>query len=485
MGSRTYALLSLVLSCACGASSGGATPDGGGGDGSGGGRDTGTAKDTGPGSPDGGTPHDGGGSTDSGGVGDAEGGITGLTGTTYYVSATMGKDSNPGTAAAPWQTIQNAGGGVVVPGDTVLVQAGTYDGPIFGWDMAPCAGDKLCTLAGTKTNPILFEADPKAAPGSVIIAAKNSENDSGFDLEPGCDYVDILGFTVNNDGTSDTPAGSITKAGIALSGCTGNQILSNTVDGVSGIGGILVDTAADVIVRGNTSMKTQGTGTTGHGMYISGSSVGVQVLDNILHDNDFVGIHINGDVSEGLPGVAKNLLISGNLIYDNGQNGINADGIEDSTIERNIIYHNDRNGIELYQIDAYGGSTGNVIVNNTIDQSTGSGGYAISIAACAYDNQSSQPTPADCTTPTADTSTGNIAFDNVLLGGAGAYTDVSSADLSLSTNLTTAASNLFVDMASGNYTLAKGGPGIGTGIAKFGGASAPPAGPGVYDIGAF
>jgi hypothetical protein len=407
-----------------------------------------------------------------------------LNGTKYYVSAATGSDSNPGTMAAPWKTIQQAGA-VVMPGDTVIVETGTYDGPIFGWDSPPCSADPLCVVAGTSAHPILFEADPTAAAGSVVIAGKNSQNASGFDLEPGCDYVDIVGFTVNNAGTPDQPAGSITKGGIALSGCTGNQILGNTVDGVSGIGGIFVDTAHGVVVRGNESMHVHGTGTTGHGMYVSGSSVGVQVLYNLLHDNDYVGLHVNGDVSEGLPGVVSGLLVAGNVIHNNGQNGINADGIENSTIENNVIYGNARNGIELYQIDAYGGSTGNVIVNNTIDHSMVSGGYAISISACAYDNQASQPTPPGCTTSAADTSTGNIAFDNVLLGGAGPTSVVTSADLSTSTNITTMTAGLFVNAAGGDYTLAPGGPGIGKGIATFGGAMAPAAGAGVYDIGAF
>ena len=72
----------------------------------------------------------------------------------------------------------------------------------------------------------------------------------------------------------------------------------------------------------------------------------------------------------------------------------------------------------------------------------------------------------------------------MLLGKSGATDDVSSADLSASTNLTTAA-GLFVDSATGNYTLVAGGPGVGTGIAAFEGASAPVAAAGSFDIGAF
>lgn len=49
-------------------------------------------------------------------------------GATYYVS-TVGNDSNNGTFAAPWKTIQKACN-TVVAGDTVCIKAGTYKGKI-------------------------------------------------------------------------------------------------------------------------------------------------------------------------------------------------------------------------------------------------------------------------------------------------------------------------------------------------------------------
>jgi parallel beta-helix repeat protein len=381
-------------------------------------------------------------------------------GTTYYVSPS-GSDSAAGTKAAPWQTIQHAGT-TVQAGDTVIVEAGTYAGVIFGWDTPPCSDDKYCTVAGTAQEPIVFEADPGAAAGSVIIGGRNNETANGFDLEPGCDYVDIVGFTITNTGS-----GGITKAGIAVNNSQGNIISGNTVNGVSGIGAIFVNTLTDAVIAGNTCINTQGSDTTGHGMYVSGSSSNVQVINNLIYDNAYVGLHVNGDVSEGLPGVATN--------------GINADGLQSSTIANNVIYGNARNGIEMYQDDAFGGSTGNVIVNNTIDQS--SAGYAIEIAVCNYDNQSSQPTPADCN-GAGDSSTGNVAFNNVLLGKSGVDSLVASDDLTLSNNLTASSASLFVASATGNYALAAGGGGIGTGVASFDSKMAPEAGSG-YDIGAF
>jgi hypothetical protein len=51
-----------------------------------------------------------------------------LTGTTYYVSPS-GNDINPGTMALPFATIQKAIA-TATSGDAIVVEAGTYNGPI-------------------------------------------------------------------------------------------------------------------------------------------------------------------------------------------------------------------------------------------------------------------------------------------------------------------------------------------------------------------
>ena len=76
-----------------------------------------------------------------------------------------------------------------------------------------------------------------------------------------------------------------------------------------------------------------------------------------------------------------------------------------------------------------------------------------------------------------------MAFDNVLLGASGADDTVTNVDLSLSTNLTSATPSPFVDASARNYALAASGPGLGAGIATFGGADAPSDG-NQHDIGA-
>ncbi|HKV39197.1 MAG TPA: hypothetical protein VJX67_08285 [Blastocatellia bacterium] len=49
---------------------------------------------------------------------------------TFFVT-TSGKDSNPGTFAQPWLTLQH-GVDTISPGDTILVESGTYAGCRIG-----------------------------------------------------------------------------------------------------------------------------------------------------------------------------------------------------------------------------------------------------------------------------------------------------------------------------------------------------------------
>src|SRR5215831_2556776 len=51
--------------------------------------------------------------------------VAGCHGATYYVDANIGNDSNPGTQALPFKTI-NRGTGAMSAGDTLLVGPGIY-----------------------------------------------------------------------------------------------------------------------------------------------------------------------------------------------------------------------------------------------------------------------------------------------------------------------------------------------------------------------
>jgi hypothetical protein len=309
-------------------------------------------------------------------------------GTTYFIAPT-GSDSNAGTSASPFATIQQAGN-VAQPGDTFIVRQGSYPGFIFCWD-GPMQGS-YSTIAGTEQAPITFMADPMAPVGFVVIHTQNDKTPVGIDLEPGCDHIVIWGFNVQADST-------ITKAGIKATG-RGDSVIGNTVANAGGFG-VLSDLANDFLLDGNTIIGTTGTGDDGHGYYLSGTNDGAVVRCNVIHDNANLGIHINGDESEGGSGVVTNALIENNSIYDNGSpsnpgNGINADGLQASTIQNNLIWGNSMHGITLYQIDAGQPANDNVIVANTIVQPNSSG-VAIEVE---------------------NASVGNVVFDNILIGGA-------------------------------------------------------------------
>jgi parallel beta-helix repeat protein len=89
---------------------------------------------------------------------------------TFYVSI-VGNDSNPGTSAQPWRTIQKAAN-IMVAGDTLIVQSGDYSSQRVN-----------ITKSGAKDSPITYQAQ-----GSVTM--------KGFSLS--ADYINILGFTVIN-----------------------------------------------------------------------------------------------------------------------------------------------------------------------------------------------------------------------------------------------------------------------------------------------
>ncbi len=318
----------------------------------------------------------------------------------YYVSPT-GNNSAAGTASAPWLTLQSAVSHLQ-PGDTLNVEAGSYAGFMVGWD--PAGTSVYGTIAGTAGHPITIQADPAAVPGSVIVNSRCSQAAVGIDLEPGCDYITIKGFTVDGAGSTITTVAN-RGYGIKITG-SNDQVIGNTVKNLIGaaIAGIHDNGGNNALIQGNTitGVQSGGDSAKGHGIYVA-NATGVQITGNTIHDNAYIGIHINGD-----PNVVSNALISGNLIYNNGGNGINADGLQNSVVENNLIYGYQNYGIALYQIDSSGGSKNNVIVNNTIASPATNAAAAIRIL---------------------DAGTGNAILNNILLGGGGITYRVSADSL--------------------------------------------------------
>jgi parallel beta-helix repeat protein len=279
---------------------------------------------------------------------------------TYYV-ASLGSDTQAGSADAPWATLQKAAD-TVNPGDTVVARAGTYSGFDLRRD-------------GTALNRIVFSAEP-----GVIVNSRNLRTPDGINLE-GADYVTIEGFTVS----------SVPRAGIRSVTNDGVILRNNRCD-QNGRWGILTGFSENILIENNECSRSADE----HGIYVSNSADNPIIRGNVVWGNFANGIHMNGDVFTGEgDGIISGALVENNVIFDNGTgggSGINCDGVQTSRIQNNLLYDNHASGISLYRIDGGGGSTGNVVVNNTILQAA-DGRWAINIA---------------------DGSTGNTILNNVL-----------------------------------------------------------------------
>jgi parallel beta-helix repeat protein len=385
-----------------------------------------------------------------------------------------GDDGAPGTADKPWATLQHAAD-VVAPGDEVVVLDGTY------------AGFRLET-SGTADDNIRFRA---AGEGAVINA--DGPTGDGIRLQ-NASYIIIEGFRIEN----------VTARGIAHRGATpdepvfGLAIRGNTVIS-TGAEGMYLSEVADSLIENNTIA-----GADNHGIYLANAgSDGTTIRGNNISGSRTAAIHFNGDLSIGGDGIINGLLIENNVLHDNGQNGLNMDGVQDSVIQNNLIYGNDLNGIRAYAIDAAEGPRGLRIVNNTIH------------------------VPQDgywCVRITEDLGA-NVVFNNILMndypyGGSIALDDTAgfaSAHNAVvgrftpdrgDTILTLAEwqqlgydagsfiaqpSELFVDASAADYRLKAGSDAVDAGLSEFAGHSAPgsdivgverPAGTAV-DIGAY
>ena len=299
--------------------------------------------------------------------------------TQFYVSTT-GSDSNPGTSALPWRTLQHASN-IADDGDRVTVRPGAY----VGFDLR---------RSGALNAPIEFFAEP----GVSINAASTVRKRDGIALDginlEGASHVIIDGFSI-----AGMPEAAVRTVGFSNNFAT-NVTVRNVTATNNGVWGIFTGHVNNLLIESNTTSGSIDE----HGIYVSNSGDNPVIRNNVSFNNHGSGIHMNGDLSQGGDGIISGALISGNRIYNNaipnaenpmlgGGSGINMDGVQNSRIENNLVYNNHASGISLYSEDGAAGSTGNVVVNNTVHQPS-DGRWALNIR---------------------DGSTNNTAYNNILL----------------------------------------------------------------------
>jgi hypothetical protein len=255
--------------------------------------------------------------------------------TDYYVApggSNAASGLTPGTA---WATLQYAAD-TVVAGDTVHVADGNYAGFDIRKD-------------GTGDDPITFVATGAAA----AITSENPETPDGINIE-NASYIVVDGFISSGH----------TRAGMRAA-LSHHITFRNNTCGDNGVWGIFTGFVDDLLIENN---ETYGS-IDEHGIYVSNSGDRPVIRGNHSHDNNANGIHMNGDESQGGDGLISEALVEDNVIHGNGVgggSGINMDGVTDSVVRNNLLYDNHASGISMYRIDGATGSTGNLVINNTI-----------------------------------------------------------------------------------------------------------------------
>ncbi len=273
----------------------------------------------------------------------------------YWV-AHRGMDRERGGGRTnPWASLQFAANHVKA-GDTVHV----LDGDYVGFDLR---------RGGDEQSPIRFIAEGKA----VRITRRNSRTPDGINIEGGS-HVVVDGFVV----------AKMPRAGVrgALSP---HLTIRKTRTDHNGSWGIFTAFCNDLALINNHASGS----VKEHGIYVSNSGDRPIIRGNVAWDNRGCGIHMNGDLGSGGDGIISGALVENNIIFGNGRgggSGINADGVQDSRLQNNLLYGNHASGISLYRIDGARGSTGNLVVNNTIIMAS-DGRWAVNIQNASSSNK--------------------------------------------------------------------------------------------------
>jgi hypothetical protein len=273
-------------------------------------------------------------------------------GASYYV-ATTGSDSNPGMLSEPWLTIQHAAN-TATAGATVLVRGGVYNESIN------------FPNSGTASAPITFQSYP----GETAIidgAGLTPSGVQGLINITNQSYLTISGFEIRNYTTDNS---SVTPSGIWITGYgAGVKILNNRVHHITttseangnafgiSVYGTSKAPITQLVINGNEvhNLKTGQS----ESVNVDGNVTHFSITNNLIHDNDNIGIDAIGYEGVGPVGYDEAMYgeISGNTVYnisgianagegdEYDADGLYCDGCAYVTFERNVIFQVDY-GIE-------------------------------------------------------------------------------------------------------------------------------------------
>ena len=286
----------------------------------------------------------------------------GQTNSSFYVSTT-GNDSNPGTQAAPWRTVQHAAE-VARAGSTVNVRAGVYE-ELVSIKVSGNATGGYITFRSYPGETAVLDAGYFTPSGRQAVLTIHNQS-----------YVRIEGFEIRNFHTAEH---RLAPLGISIMGSGSHiELLKNNVhhieqtfpgrdapgSGGNGFGIAVYGTDAkapisELVIDGNEVHHLK-TGSS-ESLVVNGNVTHFRITHNVVHDNNNIGIDVIGfERTAPDPAVdqARDGVVSGNLVYnitsrgnpaygnDENSDGIYVDGGTRILIEQNVMHDVDF-GIEL------------------------------------------------------------------------------------------------------------------------------------------
>jgi len=261
----------------------------------------------------------------------------------YFVSVSNGNDNNVGSYEKPFKSIKKALS-VVEPGNAIYILEGKYSESI---DITKSGQEgKMITIKNFGSDKVIIDGNGRDSAG-VIIWNKS--------------YIRIEGLEITNFRGTNTPMGiSIEGFGSDVE-IVKNKIYNiQTTDNAHGIavyGTSGTNSYKDILIDGNELYQLK-LGQS-ESIVVNGNVEGFKIINNIVHDNDNIGIDCIGfEGTAPSNDQARNGIVKNNLVYNisSGNNptyggdkcadGIYVDGGKNIIIESNRVYNCDL-GIEV------------------------------------------------------------------------------------------------------------------------------------------
>lgn len=330
--------------------------------------------------------------------------------TTYYVDRAhqSASDANPGTEALPLRTVNEGASRLTVPGDTMIVKAGTYDvGGLGDWNTPAIQPP----VSGTANARITMMVNP----GDTVILQGSNAHIIGTAHR---DYVTVDGFTIHGTikvmGASDRVEGAIiqnnTLIGWQSPDCGNWEAMSvrqatnvlirnnrisgfhSTPKGCDGVG-VRMYNATDIVMENNYIFDV------GDGLYDKVNGTRNIFRYNFIHDCARTGIRVRS----GSGATHRDDQVYGNIVW---RCGISVTGSSTNPNVNTKVYNNT---VDAQGITVSAGTTNTQVWNNIFYQSSFSAPSGVTF--CDY-NLYYQGSGCGTNSVTGDPQFVNTAFKN-------------------------------------------------------------------------